>query len=53
MYKDNFIDDYLAWLKSNMTEEKLDNGIIEITTPFLDKNNDYTQIYVEKKKRID
>jgi len=47
----NFIDNYLNWLKSNMTEEKLDNGLIEITTPFLDKNNDYTQIYVEKKSK--
>ena len=49
MSNDTFIDDYLKWLKLNMTEEKLDNGIIEITTPFLDKNNDYTQIYVQKK----
>jgi len=46
---DTFIDDYLSWLKSNMTEENIDDGIIEITTPFLDFNNDYTQIYVEKK----
>lgn len=44
----NFVEEYLNWLKSNMTEEKLDNGIIEITSPFLDKNNDYTQIYVER-----
>lgn len=43
------VDDYLKWLKSNMSQEVLNNGIIEITTPFLDKNNDYTQIYVEKK----
>ncbi len=44
-----FIDNYLKWLKLNMSEEELDNGIIEITTPFLDKNNDYTQIYVNRK----
>ncbi len=44
-----FIDNYLKWLKLNMFEEELDNGIIEITTPFLDKNNDYTQIYVNRK----
>lgn len=30
-----------------MSNEKLDNNIIEITTPFLDRNNDYTQIYVK------
>ena len=29
-----FIDNYLKWLKSNMFEEELDNGVIEITTPF-------------------
>ena len=46
-----FINDYLSWLKSNMTEEKLGEGIVEITTPFLDINNDYTQIYVEKKDK--
>lgn len=48
MFEDTFTNDYLHWLKSNMTEEKLDNGVVEITTPFLDKNNDYTQIYVKK-----
>lgn len=44
----NFTNEYLKWLKENMVEQELENGMIEITTPFLDKNNDYTQIYVEK-----
>lgn len=45
---ENHIDNYLAWLKENMTQTKLDNGLIEVTTPFLDRNNDYTQIYFRK-----
>jgi len=49
MLNNYFIDDYLNWLKTNITAEKLENGIIEITTPFLDRNNDCTQIYVEEK----
>lgn len=49
MLNNVLVDDYLSWLKSNMSQEVLSNGIIEITTPFLDKNNDYTQIYVEQK----
>lgn len=49
MANDTFIEDYLNWLRTNITTEKLENGLIEITTPFLDRNNDYTQIYIEKK----
>lgn len=45
---ESHVDNYLAWLKENMTQTKLDNGLIEVTTPFLDRNNDYTQIYFKK-----
>lgn len=45
---ENHVDNYLAWLKENMTQTKLENGLIEVTTPFLDRNNDYTQIYLKK-----
>ena len=41
------IENYLNWLKSNMTQTKIDDCTIEITTPFLDRNNDYTQIYLK------
>ena len=39
---------YLDWLKSEMVEKDLGNGYTEITVPFLDRHNDYIQIYVEK-----
>ena len=42
------IENYLNWLKSNMTQTRLDNNMIEITTPFLDRHNDYTQIYLKE-----
>ncbi|WP_301885320.1 DUF1829 domain-containing protein [Dialister invisus] len=44
----NFIDEYVNWLKSNMSSIQLKNGMTEITTPFLDRNNDYTQIYISE-----
>lgn len=45
---ENHVDNYLAWLKANMTQTKLENGLIEVTTPFLDRHNDYTQLYFKK-----
>jgi len=39
------IDEYLKWLRSQITVSELD-GACEITTPFLDRHNDYLQIYV-------
>lgn len=39
---------YLAWLKSEITEVDLGNGYTEITAPFLDRHNDYLQIYVKE-----
>lgn len=42
------IENYLNWLKSNMTQTRIDNDTFEITTPFLDRHNDYTQIYLKE-----
>lgn len=39
--------EYTNWLYENMTEEELSPGMFELTTPFLDRNNDYTQIYIQ------
>jgi len=39
------IEEYLAWLRKQITVSELDNAC-EITTPFLDRHNDYLQIYV-------
>lgn len=30
-----------------MTQEQISERLIEVTTPFLDRHNDYTQIYIE------
>jgi hypothetical protein len=41
------IDEYAAWLKSEITFEKI-GEFYEITTPYLDNANDYLQIYVRQ-----
>ena len=38
---------YTDWLYKNMTQEKIDDNLYELTTPFLDRHNDYTQIYIK------
>lgn len=37
---------YLTWLKENMLSKKIDESTVELTMPFLDRHNDYTQIYI-------
>lgn len=44
----NHIKNYLQWLETNMRQENIGPNIVEITTPFLDRHNDYTQIYLEE-----
>lgn len=39
------IDDYIHWLKKEITFEKI-GEYYEITTPFLNSTNDFIQIYV-------
>lgn len=41
------IDNYLNWLKDRTSLKEI-NDVVEITTPFLDRHNDYIQIYVKK-----
>lgn len=43
---EKFINDYLNYLKENLTVKKLEN-IHEITLPFFDRNNDALTLYVE------
>lgn len=43
----SFVEEYLRWLKENIVEKKLEN-CVEISTPFLDRHNDWIQIYVEQ-----
>ncbi|RJQ14187.1 MAG: DUF1829 domain-containing protein [Nitrospiraceae bacterium] len=41
------LDQYLAWLKDKTSLRQLKDWI-EITTPYLDRHNDYMQIYVKR-----
>lgn len=44
-----FKNAYLKWLKEEMTYNSiLDGEYLEVNTPFLDRNNDYTQIYIKQ-----
>lgn len=45
-HKDIFIDKYIHWLKENISSYQFNNGITEITVPFLNQRNDFMQIYV-------
>ena len=40
------LDDYYGWLKSKTTLRQIDSWV-EITTPYLDRHNDYLQIYAK------
>lgn len=40
------VDLYAAWLRDKTTFREI-NGWVEITTPYLDRHNDYLQIYVK------
>ena len=41
------LDAYISWLKDKTQLRQVDDWI-EITTPYLDRNNDYLQIYARK-----
>lgn len=45
----NLLDQYNNWLKDKTTIREIENWI-EITTPYLDRHNDYLQIYAKKNK---
>lgn len=40
---------YIQWLKGKTTFREIGQKWIEITTPYLDRHNDYIQIFVQKK----
>lgn len=40
-----FVEEYLAWLREQIRVSEL-NGVCEVTVPFLDRHNDYLQIYI-------
>ncbi len=41
------MDEYTSWLRSKISLRKVDDWI-EITTPYLDRHNDYLQIYARR-----
>jgi hypothetical protein len=43
------MDQYLAWLKDKTTLRQI-NDFVEVTTPYLDRHNDYLQFYVRRNK---
>jgi hypothetical protein len=45
---DELITNYAAWLRDKTVLKQIKDWV-EITTPYLDRHNDYLQIYVQKK----
>lgn len=43
------VKDYLTWIKDNTTTSPVEGGFTEITLPFLDRHNDFSQIYLKTK----
>lgn len=41
------LDDYMAWLRDKTSLREVEDWV-EITTPYLDRHNDYVQIYAKK-----
>lgn len=42
------LDDYNAWLRDKTTLRQVNQEWIEITSPYLDRHNDYIQIYIKR-----
>jgi hypothetical protein len=45
---EQLLDRYRNWLKDRTTLKSVHSDWVEITTPFLDRHNDYIQLYVKK-----
>ncbi len=46
----DFKKNYLDWLNENIEQYKIEDNLFRITLPFLDRNNDHTEFYIEKLK---
>jgi hypothetical protein len=42
------LDEYAQWLRDKSVLREVNDRYVEITTPYLDRHNDYTQIYVRR-----
>lgn len=47
---DELIEQYFKWLKDKTITRNINSTWTEITTPYLDRHNDYLQIYAKKEK---
>lgn len=47
---ENLIVRYMAWLREKTTLRIVHDDWVEITTPYLDRHNDYLQIYMREKE---
>lgn len=45
-----FADNYLNWLKDNIESQSLEGGVIKVTLPYLDKDNDEIELYIVPEK---
>ena len=43
----DIVDEYVNWLKKNIKTRHID-GVVELSTPFLDNRNDHIQIYISR-----
>lgn len=43
------LEEYQMWLKDKTTLRQVQDDWVEVTTPFLDRHNDYLQIYARKR----
>lgn len=48
MITENLVDQYYGWLKSKTAWREVRDGWTEVTTPYLDRHNDYIQIYLKQ-----
>ena len=44
--KDDILDRYFAWLRDTCQSEKISDTVQRISFPFLDRKNDFTEIYI-------
>lgn len=45
---EELIDQYTAWLRDKTATRQVTPDWVEITTPYLDRHNDYLQIYARQ-----
>jgi hypothetical protein len=46
------VDKYAIWVRDKSQLKDLGNDFVELTTPYLDRHNDYLQIYIRKENNL-